>query len=387
MEATDSETVASLLDPSCGIPPDVHFEIEDSEGTSLGILGGHKTIMALKSPVFKAMFYGPVKEGDLIRIKDSSMFAFQAMLMYIHDAKDKWGPWQLDVKEVLHIANLVDRYNLPGLEQKIVAYAGEFLYPEDKLLEIASLAEQFHVYTDVSEALLQNCVDYLTTTIETPEHLNNVVKKWSEMEAPLKDVAFRLLAQVDFADMAFVGDLNQQQQEIISHLRNINKVIQPRHRIQKLKTLLEESCISDSKKILDCIKRHGGNGCIFIKSLKLCQKKDAEKAALEGIPLKLDTLVEDRFTHEASVQLHLGMLDIIKKDGGGCWNKVAAQDIWEEMLNSVPEVKPIFLDWFCENRDILRKDAQRDILLNLMCCDVAVKQLPGYNKACEVYRV
>ena len=72
--ATGSETFVSLLEPSCGIPPDVHFEIEDSEGTSLGILGGHKTIMALKSPVFKAMFYGPLKEtGDLIRIKDTSM--------------------------------------------------------------------------------------------------------------------------------------------------------------------------------------------------------------------------------------------------------------------------------------------------------------------------
>ena len=28
VEATDSETVASLLDPSYGIPPDIHFEIE-----------------------------------------------------------------------------------------------------------------------------------------------------------------------------------------------------------------------------------------------------------------------------------------------------------------------------------------------------------------------
>ena len=96
VQATDSKTAASLLDPSCGIPPDVHFEIEDSEGTSLGILGGHRTIMALKSPVFKAMFFGPMKEeGDLIRIRDSSMFAFQIMLKYMHDAKEEWGRWGL----------------------------------------------------------------------------------------------------------------------------------------------------------------------------------------------------------------------------------------------------------------------------------------------------
>ena len=190
--------------------------------------------------------------------------------------------------------------------------------------------------------------------------------------------------------MAFFNDSPDliQKQEIISHLRNIKRVIQPRHRIQKLKTLLEESNRLDFKKILDPIKRHSGNACIFIKSLEICQKKDAEKAALEGIPLKFDTLVDDHFTHEASLQLHLGMLATIKKEGGGYWDKVAAQDIWEEMLNSIPEVKPIFLDWFSENKGLLRKDPQRDVVLNLMCCDTTVKQLPGYNKACEsVYGV
>ena len=51
VEATDSESNAYLRNPACGIPFDVHFEIEDTEGTVLGVVGGHKTIMALKSPV------------------------------------------------------------------------------------------------------------------------------------------------------------------------------------------------------------------------------------------------------------------------------------------------------------------------------------------------
>ena len=81
VEATDSETVASLLDPVCGIPFDVHFEIEDDAGNSLGTLGGHKAIMALKSPEFKAMLFGPMKEtGKHIKIKDTSMFAFKTIL-------------------------------------------------------------------------------------------------------------------------------------------------------------------------------------------------------------------------------------------------------------------------------------------------------------------
>ena len=54
-EATDTKTIAHLMDPECEIPYDIHFDIEDDAGTTLGTLGGHKAIMALKSPVFKAM--------------------------------------------------------------------------------------------------------------------------------------------------------------------------------------------------------------------------------------------------------------------------------------------------------------------------------------------
>ena len=53
---TDEEPIASLLDPSCEIPPDIQFEIFDEAGTLVGVLGGHKNLMALKSPVFKTMF-------------------------------------------------------------------------------------------------------------------------------------------------------------------------------------------------------------------------------------------------------------------------------------------------------------------------------------------
>ena len=35
------------------------------------------------------------------------------------------------------------------------------------------------------------------------------------------------------------------------------------------------------------------------------------KAALDGIPLTLDTLVEDHYTHETSVELHLEVICLV----------------------------------------------------------------------------
>jgi len=401
VEATDDETVASLLDPTCGIPPDIHFEIEDKEGTSLGILGGYKNIMALKSPVFKAMLYGPLKEtGDQIRIKNSSMKAFQTMLTYIHDAEMDWEFEELDLiqrlKEVFHIADLAERYNLPGLKKKSIDYAKNFRYPEEKLLEIASLAEQSDMYKEVSEALHENCVYYLTAIIETPEHLNEFMNKLSQEEA--KDVALRLLAQVDFGQMAFVGqtwDLPRRQ-EIISHLRNIKIAIQPRHRIKKLKAILEEDdlglirpslFISCKQNILECIDEHGDDGEVFIKSLKICQKMDAKKAALEGVPLKLDTLVEDHFTHEESVRLHLSMISDIITNDTGQWTRSTVSKIWDEMLKACTEVKPIFMAWFSDKSNIFAKDGHNCLAEMLSSCDESIKKVPGYSEACTVYGV
>ena len=87
---SDEEPLVSLLNPGCGIPPDFYFAIDDEEGgTLVGLLGAHRNLMALKSPVFKTMFYGSVKEIDPVQIKDTSLVAFKEMLKYVHEVSEE----------------------------------------------------------------------------------------------------------------------------------------------------------------------------------------------------------------------------------------------------------------------------------------------------------
>ena len=197
--ATESETVAFLLDPNCDIPCDVHFEIEDDEGNKLGTLGGHKAIMALKSPVFKAMLFGPMKEnGEVVKIKGTSMLAFKTILNHIHGIKDEWWPWSIDVYELVRIVDLAERFNLPSLKEQIVDHAKlTFNFPKEDILEIARVAEENHVYTDLSNGLLLNCAAFVTSLVETPEDCNQLVKEWSEKGPEEAGLALRLLAKVD----------------------------------------------------------------------------------------------------------------------------------------------------------------------------------------------
>ena len=109
MEPTDSKSIASLLDSECDIPFDVHFEIEYNDGNKLETLGGHKALLALKSPVFKAMLFGPMKEsGKVVKIKGTTVFAFKTLLLYIHEVEEEWWPWAIDVHELVRVVDLAE---------------------------------------------------------------------------------------------------------------------------------------------------------------------------------------------------------------------------------------------------------------------------------------
>ena len=198
---TDEEPLASLLNPGCGIPPDVYFAIDDEEGgTLLGLLGGHRNLMALKSPVFKTMFYGSVKESDPVQIKDTSLGAFKEMLKYIHEGAEEENNWRkMDIGEVIKIADLAERYHLPGLMSKTVDFAKSYQFPKEYLLETFCLAESVP-FLEFSEALLENCDEFLLTILATAKDYEKFVKEHSQESA-----ALRLLARVKHDKLAFVA--------------------------------------------------------------------------------------------------------------------------------------------------------------------------------------
>ena len=111
---------------------------------------------------------------------------------------------------------------------------------------------------------------------------------------------------------------------------------------------------------------------------------DAEMAALKGIPLKLDTLVEDHFTHEMSVKLHLDLIALTTgKDNK--WNNVLIDGVWKVLVMAIPEVKPMILSWFAANHNIIGIEARCNLAKKLRSCDIEWMGLPEYANAIDVY--
>ena len=97
--------------------------------------------------------------------------------------------------------------------------------------------------------------------------------------------------------------------------------------------------------------------------------------------------MEENFTHEISVKLHLELIALTAEGDSDKWGKVATDAMWKELVRAIPEVKPIILSWFADNFSIFGIQARCDLALKLESCEVELlRELPTeYQNLIEVF--
>lgn len=155
----------SLLDQDQGsIPFDVTFKIVESDGETGEKLGmdikAHKVILANTSPVFKTMFYGPLKETNaVIPIKQTTFEAFQKMMKFIYCVDIEYK--DMAAFQLFDIVNLAERYQLPSLTNELENQMRIIdIQSIDHMMQLASAACKFSQFGSVSSALLLNCAKF-----------------------------------------------------------------------------------------------------------------------------------------------------------------------------------------------------------------------------------
>ena len=128
MCSPDDLPLWTLLDPEFGVPGDVIFRIEDIGGVVSGSVWAHRNILALRSPVFKEMFYPQVEKEtitvmktEIQMVKSASVKTFKKMLDHIYGKKIDWS--DCSVVEVFQVMHLAFKYQLNGLQTKV-----EYIY-------------------------------------------------------------------------------------------------------------------------------------------------------------------------------------------------------------------------------------------------------------------
>ena len=77
----------NFLLPDSEIPSDVCFLVKDEttagENGSFKSIRAHKFLLAGSSPVFRAQFFGPMKDtGEVLEVKDTTAGAFGTMVRH-----------------------------------------------------------------------------------------------------------------------------------------------------------------------------------------------------------------------------------------------------------------------------------------------------------------
>ena len=323
----------------------------DSEGQQVGqILKGHKKVMAIKSSTFEAMFYGPLKEEeDPVVIKETTFEAFKNLLNFIHDIVEDWS--KVELPELLHTANLAERFNLPKMKQKVLENLQSFAVTEDNMLETAATAEEFGCLVLESEVLLQACSSVLEDSLVTPEDVHKFMVEQSVKDDKQGMVGIRLLARVKFEELPFDAMSNEKIISIVSIAKKIKKSSNTRSDLLKLKDLIEGLVgvvSAESIQMYYRTKKH----LLFpslVKSLVKSIVVDQAAAAAMGNQVQPEDVVERTISHLQSVQLHLDLIDysIDEDSDDDQWFPLEKfNELWESiLLNTVPAVHSVFFDW------------------------------------------
>jgi len=152
------------------LPPDVIFKIEGG-----GEVSAHRLLLAGGSRVFRALFFGPMKEKkEHVVIKDTTVEAFTIMINFIYQAPD------LSLKEIncpetlFEVFNVSKRYQVDELNN-MVKEAFKTFPISDKNVEHAALtAKNYAVFEDVSKILIDKCHNTMKNLPITLESIVNV---------------------------------------------------------------------------------------------------------------------------------------------------------------------------------------------------------------------
>lgn len=84
---------------------DIYFEFKIDE--EIHKIPANKSVLAVLSPVFSAMFFGSVKEEGNVRIVDADMMAFKEFLQFFYLSEVK-----LTMENIETVARLADKYDI-----------------------------------------------------------------------------------------------------------------------------------------------------------------------------------------------------------------------------------------------------------------------------------
>ena len=160
----------TFLSPGSPLPPDVSFlVISEDDDKALGeTIGAHRLLLAAVSPVFRGMFFSPVKEtGDMVKVKETSYEAFTTMLRFIYKAPgEEFLLTDISCPQKLfELLTVADKYEILALKTLASDALGYLAISNENMIFVATVAKSYKpLFEEVSQELLMRCLKFLFDT-------------------------------------------------------------------------------------------------------------------------------------------------------------------------------------------------------------------------------
>ena len=145
------------------------FVIENTNVDDFGDqeIKAHKLLLAALSPVFKTMFFGPMKDDKkVVTVKDTTYQAFVKVVEYIYQIDIDTS--NMTLQEFYEIVNLAKMYDMPRLMDELKIQMDNIPLSMENLLDVAHTATQYSQFDEVSTSLLLACAKFLQKSIGGP---------------------------------------------------------------------------------------------------------------------------------------------------------------------------------------------------------------------------
>ena len=172
-----------FLSAKSDLPPDVYFLVPDGEegGNSFKTIKAHKLLLAGVSLVFRAQFFGPMKdEREVIEVQDTTAEAFQAMVDFIYR---KAGKNTLTLDEIgdpqalFQLLEISERYQVRALKVLVEEVIKKIELTRENMMFAATVANNYKVqFEEISLAVSKKCVQFLDKTTRNSDDVFSLVE-------------------------------------------------------------------------------------------------------------------------------------------------------------------------------------------------------------------
>ena len=149
------------------LPPDVSFlvkSVDSSEGSEK-LFAAHRLLLAGCSPVFRSMFFGPLKETrEVIEVEDTTPEAFRSMISFIYRPPEyKFTLQGIQCPQKLfELLHLSDKYQILKLKTMTSDALASFEITNEVMIFAATVAIKYRpLFEEESKKMLLRCLKFI----------------------------------------------------------------------------------------------------------------------------------------------------------------------------------------------------------------------------------